>query len=636
MQFTPHHILKQYWNYDYFRPLQEEIVNSVLEGNDTLALLPTGGGKSICFQVPALCNQGICLVISPLIALMKDQVHNLKKRNINAVAVFSGMSYRELDLVLDNCVYGNTKFLYLSPERLQVDWVQERIEKMKVNLIAIDEAHCISQWGYDFRPPYLKIADIRKLHPQVPVLALTASATTEVQSDIMQRLEFRQENIFRKSFARANLNYMVFKEENKEKRTQNILQKVPGTSIIYVRNRRRTEQIAAHFKSLGIASDFYHAGLKSADRSRKQEEWIAGKTRLIVATNAFGMGIDKPDVRTVIHFDIPDNLEAYYQEAGRAGRDEQKAYAVLLFNNRDLNELANRAELNFPPIDKVRTVYNALFNFLSLPIGSGKDQTMPFDLLQFCKTYDLIPIQVSVVLNLLQLEGLITLSDQFYVSSRVMIKVDGNVLYQYQLQNKNLDEFIKTLLRSYEGLFDTYAPINENELAQRSKTTIEQVVAKLNYLHKMAAIDYIPYTDQPQLTLLEDRLPVENVTFSHEVYKFRKERYVKRIESIANYTDSTSHCRSMLLLNYFEEKNITYCGTCDYCLKQKQIGLNTTEFDKTQKEIISFLKVTPMSLEHIQKQLSVVHKDKLIKILNWMEDAGLITLEHGLYNLKPL
>ncbi|MBK8847643.1 MAG: RecQ family ATP-dependent DNA helicase [Bacteroidetes bacterium] len=631
MQKTPHQILKQYWDYDNFRPLQEEIVDSVLQGNDTLALLPTGGGKSICFQVPALCNAGICLVVSPLIALMKDQVHNLKKRNINAVAVFSGMSYRELDLVLDNCVYGNTKFLYLSPERLQVDWVQERIAKMKVNLIAVDEAHCVSQWGYDFRPPYLKIAEIRKFHPKVPVLALTASATTEVQVDIMQKLAFKKENIFRKSFARANLNYMVFKEENKEKRAQNILQKVQGTSIIYVRNRRRTEQIASHFKSLGITSDFYHAGLKSIDRNKKQEAWISGKTRLIVATNAFGMGIDKPDVRTVIHFDIPDNLEAYYQEAGRAGRDEQKAYAVLLYNNRDINELANRPELNFPPIEKVQQVYNALFNFLSLPIGSGKDQTFSFDLLQFCKNYNFVPIHVSVVLNLLQLEGYISLSDQFYMASRIMIKIDGTALYNFQMLNKAMDEFIKTLLRSYEGLFDSYAPINENEIAQRCKISIDQVATKLNYLHKNGAIDYLPNTDDPQLTLLEERLPLDNISFSNEVYKFRKERYIKRIQAMANYTSSTSHCRNMLLLHYFEEKNLSRCGTCDFCLLQKQIGLNEAEFDKAGKKILAILQDEPKPLEHIHIQLSIMNIQKLVKLLNWLEESGIIKLQQGLY-----
>ena len=423
---SPNDILKQYWGFDSFRPLQEDIIQSVLDGKDTLALLPTGGGKSICFQVPALVKEGICIVISPLIALMKDQVYNLQKRGIAAVAIFSGMHYKDIDRILDNCIYGNTKLLYLSPERLTSDLVRERIKKMKVSLIAVDEAHCISQWGYDFRPPYLQIAEIREYLPKVPIMALTATATPEVVKDIQEKLEFKRGEVFQQSFLRENLAYVVLEEEGKMEKLFKVLTGVRGSGLVYVRNRRKTKEIAMFLKKYRITADYYHAGLTNEERSQKQEAWINDKIRIIVATNAFGMGIDKPDVRVVVHMDLPDSLEAYFQEAGRAGRDGQKSYAVLLYNQGDKLDLERRFELSFPPLKEVRLTYQALGSYLQLAVGSGEGESYDFDLVEFSRVYGFSTVKTFNCLKVLERAGWIALSESIYIIRQV--------IYQNSLQ----------------------------------------------------------------------------------------------------------------------------------------------------------------------------------------------------------
>lgn len=460
-------ILRKYWGYGAFRPLQENIIQSVLAGRDTLALMPTGGGKSICFQVPALAQDGICIVVTPLIALMKDQVENLKERGITAVAIYSGMRKREVDIALDNCIYGPVKFLYLSPERLTSEMVRERIRHMRVNLFAIDEAHCISQWGYDFRPPYLQLSDLRELHPDVPYLALTATATPDVVTDIQEKLGFRNGVVLKKSFYRENLAYMVLHEEDKQRRMLRIIRKLGGSGIVYVRNRRETQETARFLVNEGISADFYHAGLPSEERTAKQDNWKAGHTRVIVATNAFGMGIDKADVRFVIHLEPPDSLEAYYQEAGRAGRDGKKAHAVLLYQDADLTQLKKNFQDSFPSVASIRKVYQYLGNYFQLAYGAGENLTLDFDIGEFCQRYQLETIPVLNALKFLERDGWVLLTESVYLPSRIKFEVPPDELYKFQVENQQLDGFIKMILRAYGGAFDHYIPIREQELSRK-------------------------------------------------------------------------------------------------------------------------------------------------------------------------
>ena len=478
-----HEILEKYWGYRSFRPSQEEIINSVLNGTDALALLPTGGGKSICFQVPGLAMDGICVVVSPLIALMKDQVENLTKKGIKAIAITSAMHKREIDIALDNCVHGNVKFLYLSPERLETEIVKVRLQKMNVNLIAIDESHCISQWGYDFRPSYLKIELLREILPKVPFLALTATATKEVVVDIQEKLRFKKKNVIQQSFERKNIAYILLNEEDKLARLLKIAQKVSGSGIVYVRNRKKTQDIANYLRSNKISADFYHAGLDSKTRDIKQSEWVNNKTRVIVCTNAFGMGIDKPDVRFVVHIDLPDSLEAYFQEAGRAGRDEQKAFAILLYNNGDKIELNRNVENSFPEMDAIRQTYQALANYYQIPSGSGLGTTFSFDISAFCDNYKLQAITVFNSLKFIEREGYILLSDAFFQAARLKLEVSRDDLYKFQISNPAFDVFIKLLLRNYAGLFDNFEKINEYDLAKKLKLKQNEVIKKLNLRH---------------------------------------------------------------------------------------------------------------------------------------------------------
>ena len=623
---TPREVLLQYWGFSRFRPMQEQIILSVLEGNDTLALLPTGGGKSICFQVPALCKEGICIVVSPLIALMKDQVSNLNKRGIKAMNIISGMSAREVDVALDNCVYGDYKFLYLSPERLLSEMVQMRIERMKVNLIAVDEAHCISQWGYDFRPSYLHIAEMRKYHPTIPVIALTATATTDVIDDIQQKLEFKKLNVFVKSFERKNLSYVVFNEEDKQQRMLTILQKVPGTAIVYCRNRRKTQETAEHLYRNNISADFYHAGLNAALRTSKQEAWISNKTRVIVATNAFGMGIDKPDVRTVIHIDVPDNLEAYYQEAGRGGRDEKTAYAILLFNKTDINELQFRVDQNFPALEIIQNVYQALCNFLNMPVEGGAFETFEFDLNVFCTQYNLNAYVVTAVLKILELDELITLSESVFIPSRVRFNITHTDLYNFQVQYSQYDVFIKTIMRSYAGVFDGYANIHEGDLAKRISGSVKDVISKLMELKRLDVLDYLQQTDKPQLQFLHARIPKKDLQISKATLSVRKQRYMQRLNAMVNYTTENHQCRSMLLLRYFNEEMLHRCGVCDYCRKRNKLDLNDIEFENIMASIRKLLEKETLTDDELLLQLQVKHDDKALAVINWMLDHEMIRI----------
>lgn len=624
-------ILKKYWQYDAFRPLQESIIQSVLDGRDTLALMPTGGGKSICFQVPALARDGICVVITPLIALMKDQVEQLKARGISAVAIFSGMTKREVDIALDNCIYGSVKFLYLSPERLSSDIVQERIRHMRVNLYAVDEAHCISQWGYDFRPAYLNIAQLRLLHPGVPFLALTATATSEVVTDIQEKLAFSQKQVFRKSFFRGNLAYMVFEEEDKMGRMLRIIRRIGGSGIVYVRNRRETQEVTRFLLHEGISADFYHAGLETPLRMEKQAAWKNNHTRVIVATNAFGMGIDKPDVRFVIHLDLPDTLEAYYQEAGRAGRDERKAHAVLLYHKSDRVRLENAFTLSFPPVDFIAMVYQRLGNYYQLAYGAGEQLVLDFDIGDFCNKYKLDAIQTLNALKFLERDGWIGVSDSVYLPSRVKMETNTQELYKFQVQYARFDNLIKTLLRSYGGAFDHYVPIREQELAKRTGTSYKAVVQSLEQLQQLEIISYLPKTDHPQLTFLRPRVDNRHLHIDRQYIETRKTVKRGQLDSVFGYLE-TAGCRSSYLLTYFDESDAPPCGSCDRCIRaQKKAG----DEEKIGRELIQLLETHgPMTIHDLVSKAQLGDEADWIRVLGQYLDQGRVRAEDGRYSLR--
>jgi len=615
-----HQILQKYWGFSNFRPLQEDIVNATLNGTDTLALLPTGGGKSICFQVPAMAKEGICIVISPLIALMKDQVENLVKRNIKAVAIYSGMTKREIDIALDNCVYGNIKFLYVSPERLETEIFKERLKKMNVNLFAIDESHCISQWGYDFRPSYLNIIKLREVKPDVPFLALTATATPEVVIDIQKQLGFKKEFVLQKSFERKNLSYVVLNEEDKLGRLLKVLNSIKGTSAVYVRSRKKTREIAQFLYQNNVSADFYHAGLTNEERNKKQHNWIENRTRVIVSTNAFGMGIDKPDVRTVVHLDLPDSLEAYFQEAGRAGRDEKKAYAVLLVQESDRMDLEQRIISSFPPIDAIKQVYQALANFFQIPIGSAYNESYNFNISTFSTQYNMQVTAVFNCLKFLEREGYLILSEANFTPSRIKIEISKDDLYEFQVKNTKFDLFIKTLLRSFTGLFENYSKIDEFELAKRLSTTKDKVVNGLSYLHNINVIDYIKQTNLPQITYTTERLNVNDIRISPQNYKERKEIAIKKMESVIYYSSTLHKCRSQILLAYFGEKDTFRCGVCDVCLERNKLELSDIEFSNVSDQLKQLLQKTPMTLTQLVNAVQGIREDKTIKVLQWLVD----------------
>src|SRR5690554_2210752 len=570
--------------------MQEDIVLSVAEGNDTLALLPTGGGKSICFQVPALMKDGICLVVSPLIALMKDQVIALRRKNILAAAVYSGMSKREIDTVLDNCIYGNYKFLYVSPERLKTDLFIERFKQMNVNMIAVDEAHCISQWGYDFRKPYLDIAEIRAFHPKVPLIALTASATLKVKKDIIEKLLLKEPQVFVKSFSRPNLSYSVRYAENKAETAVKILQKVPGASILYVRNRKGTKDVASALNSGGIPAHFYHAGLDNKTRDLRQQEWMSGKIRVMVATNAFGMGIDKPDVRSVIHMDLPENLENYYQEAGRAGRDELKSFAVLLVQENDLVTLKERAEIAYPPTDFIKKVYQCLANFFRVAVGSSLMSSYDMDIKEFTTTYQLELMPTYNALKVMQEEGLVELNEGFYTPSTLHISVDQSKLYEFQIAHARLDPLIKVLLRMYGGeLFSTYISIREERLAGTLDLPEQEVIKGLEQLDKFGVMAYSKRKNKPQITFLTPRYDAGKLPLDHKRIAERRSNSREKAKSMIDYVRTDTLCRTNQLLYYFGEESDLACGVCDVCLKIKRMKKQAEREKKLRENLVKLL-----------------------------------------------
>jgi ATP-dependent DNA helicase RecQ len=629
---TIQQILKQYYNHDAFRPMQEEIIQSVLLGHDTLALLPTGGGKSVCFQVPALAKEGICIVVSPLIALMKDQVENLKAKGIDAVSIVSGMSKREIDLALDNCIYNPVKFLYLSPERLLSELVRERIKYMKVNLIAVDEAHCISQWGYDFRPPYLHIADLRELHPDVPVLALTATATAEVREDIQKKLLFKRANVFQKSFERKNISYVVMNEENKLRKLLDIPKGVPGSGIVYVRSRKETTEIAKFYNENGIKADAYHGGLTMDDRSKKQDNWIANRTRIMVATNAFGMGIDKADVHFVIHKDLPESLEAYYQEAGRAGRDEHKAYAVLLYNAGDKYKEERKFELNFPSVEEIKKVYHALASYHQLAYGTGAGVSFDLDISEFCARYNMDAVKTMSALKFLEQDEYLSFNESVFLPSRFRFEVMNEQLYNFQIQNPGWDPFIKTLLRSYGGAFENYVRLREYDLSRRTHMSTQQVIEGLKQLQQFGILNYLPQTDHPQVTFIKPRQQANELYINKRLIDERKANYRQKIEAVFAYSIHRK-CRSQMLLAYFDETNAPKCGICDICLAEKRQRNAAEIADMITNEIAQALSVSSLDISDLISALSNGTEKEQIETIRLLLDAGKIKTDGSLYYL---
>jgi ATP-dependent DNA helicase RecQ len=615
--------LKKHWGYESFRPLQEDIIKSVMAGRDTLGLMPTGGGKSLTYQVPAMTLPGLCLVVTPLIALMKDQVENLKKLEIKAVAIHSGCTRDEIEVALNNCLYGGTKFLYVSPERLGTELFRVRFQEMQVNLITVDEAHCISQWGYDFRPSYLKIADLRQLHPEVPILALTATATSGVIEDIQTKLQFKQKNLLKTSFRRENLIYAVKYSENKDRDIVDMVKKLKGSGIIYVRSRRKSVEIARILTQEGISSAYYNAGLEHQVRSGVQQNWTIGKTRVIVATNAFGMGIDKPDVRFVIHADLPDSPEAYFQEAGRAGRDGIRSFAILLSSASDKATVNQRIQVNFPEIATIKNTYSVLCNYLQIPVGGGKGMSFDFDINDFARTYRLSVFTTFSSLKILGLEGYIELTEEINNPSRIKFILDRDDLYRFQVSNSRFDAFIKLLLRSYTGVFSEYTVIDETLLSKRAN--VEQGVVRqyLSKLVSLGVISFLPQKRTPMVIFFEERLDEKSLYISKDSYQIRKTRYEDRASAILAYATGTSKCRSQVLLEYFGETDAPECGECDVCRQKNETSLSRTEFETIKKEVMVLLDAQYFTLEGMLEHIHA-HRDKAIYVLRWLLDNDFI------------
>jgi ATP-dependent DNA helicase RecQ len=654
-----HKILKQYWGFDTFRSLQEDVINSVLNGNDTLALMPTGGGKSLCYQLPALAKDGLCLVISPLIALMKDQVENLRKKNITAYAIYSGMNRKEVINTLKVVTESNCKFLYVSPERLETSLFKEYLPGMGVELIAVDEAHCISQWGYDFRPPYLRIAALRKELPGIPVLALTASATPEVQKDICEKLlpppnevpnllrqmadrlppkegltktpkgtdSFPGWRVFSQSFERANLSYSVFRVDSKINKIIEIIRKVPGSGIVYCKSRKRCKEISELLHLQNISSDYYHAGLIQEERNKKQEAWINNKVSVIVCTNAFGMGIDKPDVRFVIHADTPDCLENYYQEAGRAGRDGKTAYAVLLYDERDLTEIENMTSIRFPSLEQIREVYQSVANYLQIPAGSGEGQYYDFDIADFLKKFKPDSHTTLYSLKALEQEDRLTFNEQVFRPSTVQFTVTKDYLYQFEKDNPKLDPVIKALLRAYEGIFDYPAFISELLIAQLTREDAEKVKVQLKELDAAGIIEYIPRSDSPQLFFPVNRIKTEELNIDMSAYNQRKEKFHRRAKQMISYIKEEITCRSRFIGSYFGDHAIKACGICDNCLRQKALTLSKEEFESIHSSIINITSRKAVQIKTLLLELNGVKKEKAWKVIEFLQAENKIEMD---------
>jgi ATP-dependent DNA helicase RecQ len=614
-------ILKQYWGYSQFRPPQDKIIEAVLNKQDTVAILPTGGGKSICFQVPAMMVDGICLVVTPLIALMQDQVKQLKQRGIPAVAVHAGMHHREIDITLDNCVYGQLKFLYLSPERLQTELFKARVKKMKVNLVAIDEAHCISQWGYDFRPPYLKIAELRSIHPDVPFIALTASATAQVKADIIDKLQMQQPAVFQKSFARDNLSLVIRKSELKEKKLLEVLRKVPGPAIVYVRSRKATVVLATFLKKNSISATFYHAGLTHAERTSRQEEWINNRCRVMVATNAFGMGIDKADVRVVVHMDLPENLEAYYQEAGRAGRDGKRSYAAILYHDSDIDSLKLKVEQGQPALTVLKNTYQALANYFQVALGSSQGESYDFDLEQFCKKLNLKSTEVYPALKKLEEFGLIEFNESFYRPSVLHFSFDNKKLYEFQVAHARFDPIIKALLRLYGGeLYTDFTTISETQIAQMQRTTVGAIKLELDQLHNLQVLVYEPVNDSPKITFVTARQDAARLPIDSTEFERRRNLHLEKMQAMINYTSQNHRCRMQLIQEYFNEVTDATCGRCDVCI-DKHKKENTALIKDYEQQINYLLAQKPMTVDELELAVDPAEKDVFIEVIRELVDS---------------
>lgn len=628
-------ILKQYWGYDRFRGIQEDIIDSISKNKDTLGLMPTGGGKSITFQVPALAKEGMCLVITPLIALMKDQVQNLKKRGIKALAIYSGMSRQDIIITLENCIFGNYKFLYISPERLDTELFRTKLRKMHISMITVDESHCISQWGYDFRPAYLKIAEIRELLPDVPVLALTATATPEVVKDIQARLHFRHKNVFRMSFERNNLAYIVRKTENKTAELLHILRSMPGSAIIYARNRRRTKEITELLNNEHITADFYHAGLDDATKDIRQHRWQSGESRVMVATNAFGMGIDKPDVRIVIHMDLPDSIEAYFQEAGRAGRDGQKAYAVILYAKSDKTTLHKRILDTFPEKEYIRDVYEHLQYYYQMAMGDGLDCVREFNIEDFCRKFKYFPVPVDSALRILTQAGYLEYTAEQDSTSRILFTIRRDELYRLREMGEDMDRLIQAVLRSYTGVFTDYTYINEASLAICTGLTRRQIYEMLVHLAKLRIVSYIPHKKTPYIIYTRERVEAQRIHISPEVYEHRKARYETRINAMLDYVTNDTVCRSRMLLDYFGERNEHNCGQCDTCISlRNKPGASEQPDRKTLcAKVCGILSRESLTPAGLLKQLPM-DKELLTEILHRLLDEGKIIAVDGILQIK--
>ncbi len=622
-------VLKKYWGYDSFRPLQEDIILSVLEKHDTLALLPTGGGKSVCFQVPGLLMGGTTLVISPLISLMNDQVQNLKSRGISAVAISAAMNFKEIDVALNNAALGHVQFLYLSPERIQNEVFRQKLAYLPITLIAVDEAHCISQWGYDFRPSYLKVAEIRSYFTDVPIIALTASATKHVVEDIQVQLEFKDQKVIRQSFARKNLRYVVQQEDDKITRLLKLITNIGGSGVVYVRNRKKTEELAMILKSKKISALAYHAGLKFDERENIQEQWLNNQIQVICATNAFGMGIDKPDVRFVVHMDLPESLEAYFQEAGRGGRDGKVAYSTIFYTTADQLRLIDNFRFAFPELDYIKQSYQAICNYYQVAIESGQGLSVEFDIDKICNSYNLLPVLVYNSIKFLEKENYLSFLDAGFEASKVLMLGNKEELYSFQIKFPKYEPVIKTLLRSYGGLFEDYVFINEKDLAYRVKTNATELTEQLKFLDKQGLLSYVPQSALPKLIFVQDRVNTKYLEFNPENYKKLKQRYLERINAVIDYTKEDRVCRQVQLLMYFNEFNYNDCGHCDVCISKRP-----KDYEKVKAKMLELLKAQASTLEDLKEQMYSVNDETWIKAFNELVDDGRISQHEDIFYVK--
>lgn len=626
IRLTPREILSKHWGFPSFRPLQEDIIHEALEGRDVIALLPTGGGKSICYQVPALCKEGIAIVVSPLIALMHDQVDHLNSKEIKSIAITSGMSKREIDIALDNAIYGKYKFLYVSPERLKTDIFLGRYPKMNINLIAVDESHCISQWGYDFRPSYLDIYQLRDLKPNVPIMAVTATATEHVIGDIQERLHLKSPTIIKGSYERKNLAYKVIGTDNKIRSLMQCMDGLKGSGIVYVGSRKKTREISEILNAQGIRSDYYHAGLEPARRSEKQKKWLKGAFQVMVATNAFGMGIDKGNVRVVAHMQMPDSPEAYVQEAGRAGRDGKVSQAVLMYHPLDREDMARRLENNFPPLDEIKRVYQCLGNYFQLAEGAGMGTTHLFPIGTFCERYNLNTLRAYNCVKLLEKEGYIELTEAVFTPSRIHFTCDKHTLYNFQLTHPKLDPFIKFLLRTYDGLFNQFVKINEVDISKRSRYNLSDVIKMLDQLQQFDVLEYHRQHSNAEITWTTDRLPPHHVSFVRSNYASLKEKSKMRAEAMMGYASAADRCRNQMLLAYFGEDTDEPCGQCDYCEKQPAHGSSALSTNKIEARLRTFLESGSRPLGEVLQQFKDYPEDQVIEIIRLLVDHDILDL----------